>query len=145
MRFLPGTHRTKTTPGVHIKLKCFISEKLCQTLHNLPESELAHSCEMSSLYCLSFSTPPPQPTVDHRRTLLAITSLIHKFKSSMGQMPFRTVSPSLTKGQERSAASICSDDSVHPDPSMVIVQGSSHFSSIFCVTSTAVGNSLLSQ
>ena len=40
MRFLPGTHRTKTTPGVPIKFKCFISEKLCQTLHSLPDQSV---------------------------------------------------------------------------------------------------------
>ena len=100
MQFLPGTHRAKTTPGVHIKFKCFISEKLCQTLHSLPESERAHSCEMVSFHYLTLCSPS-QPTLGHRWTRLARTSLMHRFRNSMGQMTFgRLFYPSSRKGKE---------------------------------------------
>lgn len=117
MRFLPGTHRAKTTPGVHIKFKCFISEKLCQTLHSLPESERAHSCEMVSFHYLTLCSPS-QPTLGHRehvhRTLSCTDLETPWAKRHLGDCF------TLPQERERSGASICSADGVQPDPSGIM-------------------------
>lgn len=97
MRFLPMTHRTEATPGVHIKFRCVTSEKLRQTLHSLPEAALPHSCRMFSFYCLPSFTPHSQPTMGHQWRYLAVNSPAHKFKNLMGQTLFRTTSPFLKK------------------------------------------------
>ena len=74
-----------------------------KALSNSPQparSERAHSCEMVSFHCLSPSAPLPQPTLGHRWTCLAITSLMHRFKNSTGQMTFGGLCyPSSRKGK----------------------------------------------
>lgn len=115
-----------------------------KALSNSPQparSERAHSCEMVSFHCLSPSAPLPQPTLGHGRTCLAITSLMHRFKNSQAKWHLGDC-VTLPQERERSGASICSADSVQPDPRMLMAQGSRPLSSIFCVTSTVVGSSL---
>ena len=73
-----------------------------------------------------------------------ITSVMHRFKNSTGQMTLGGLCyPFSKKGKGVVLPSAVL--TVQPDTRMVMVQGSSPFSSIFWVTSTVVGNFLLLQ